>query len=499
MAELLKQTVTKKKSTGYYIRSVIGILIMFLFGLIPAPAPLTQTGMAVLGQFIGLIFLWTTVDMVWPTFVAIVAFGFVAVDVYPNSFALASVYEAAEQSVGNWVTVIVIGLLLFCEVLAETGLIRRIALAFLTSKFARRGAWPFTFMFLLATFVIGLFVDCTAVQIFLFALATEVFQILGVETEDKIAKVISIGITLCVIFTCAATPICHTMPILFMGIYGAIAQTTVNWLAYTAVCVPITIILFVIMYVFFRFIVRPDMSKLENIDYSKLEALRNPMTAKERFVAVVSVCLIIVWILPGVLSVTAPDAAITVFLNDITMLTPLLIVIVLFAIVRFDGEPVLDITKACGKMNWMVVWLLAGIMMIGTAMGEATTGISDWIMQVIAPMFSGISPMMVIVLLCIITTVLTNIANNIPVGIIMITIGVPLALQIGANPFVVAVAVSFCAIQGYTIPPAFVPVGTCYAYPYGGGKYMLRWGLLQTVITIVICALLMYPLASLFA
>ncbi len=498
MAETLTQGTKRKKDTGYYIRAAIGICIMIFFGMIPAPAPITQTGMIVIGQFIGLIFLWTTVDMVWPTVVAIVLFGFIAMDVYPASFALASVYEAAAQSWGNWVVVLVLGLLLLCEVLSESGLIRRIALAFLTSRFAKKGPWAFTFMFLLATFVIGLFIECNGVQVLLFALATEIFQMLGIGTEDKAAKVISIGITICVIISCAATPICHSMPLLFMGIYSAIAQTPINWIGYTAICVPIGIILMLLIFAFFRFVVKPDMSKLENIDYSKIEAMKTPMTSKERFVAVITVLLVIFWILPGFLGVLIPESPVSIALNNMTMLTPLLIALAIFAIIRFDGKPVLDLTKALGNIDWMVIMLLAGIMMIASAMGEPTTGISDWVMTIVAPMVSGLSPMMIVVLMCVIAVLLTNIANNIPVGIILITIGVPLALQLNANPFIVAVAVSFCAVQGYTIPPAFVPVGFCYAYPYGGGKYMLRWGLVQMVITAVVTALLMYPLGLLF-
>ena len=66
-------------------------------------------------------------------------------------------------------------------------------------------------------------------------------------------------------------------------------------------------------------------------------------------------------------------------------------------------------------------------------------------------------------------------------------------------PFVTAVAVSVSANLAFTIPPAFVPVGTCYAYPYGGGKYTLRWGIVASLVSIVITALLIYPLGMLFA
>ena len=126
----------KTRKAAYYIKSIIGLAIMLFFGYLPAPAPMTHLGMVVLGQFIGLLFLWTFVDMVRPTFAGIVMFGFIAQQIYPNSFALAGVYEAGMQSIGNWCTVIVIALLIFCEVLNETGIIRRVAFWFLTRKTA---------------------------------------------------------------------------------------------------------------------------------------------------------------------------------------------------------------------------------------------------------------------------------------------------------------------------------------------------------------------------
>lgn len=490
----------KKKDTAYYIKSIIGLAIMVFFGMIPAPAPITQVGMVVLGQFIGLIFLWTLVDMVWPTFAAIILFGFVATDIYPGSFALASVYEAGMQSIGNWCVIIVLALLLFCEVLSDTGIVRRVALWFLTRKIAKSSPWGFTFMFLLASLVVGLFMDVSGAQILFYALATEIFVLIGVETEDKWAKVISIGILVSVVISFAITPICHTMPILFMGIYSAIAGVGVNWLAYMAIAIPVGIILWLLMFLFMRYVVKPDMTKVANIDFDKIEALRpGPMSKKEKFVCVVSVLLIISWILPGFLGVLAPGAAITVWFDSITMLTPLLVVLVLFAIVRFDGKPVLDIAECCKKISWLMVLLLAGIMMIATAMGEATTGISDWVMMVFAPMVEGLSPFAMVALMAVISVVLTNIANNIPVGIVLITIGVPLCLQMGINPFITAVAVSVGSNLAYTIPPAFVPVGICYAFPYGGGKYTLRWGIVMALVAVVVCALLIYPLGLIFS
>lgn len=489
----------KTKTTAYYIKSLIGILIMVFFRYIPAPDPITPVGMAVLGMFIGLVFLWTFVDMVWPTFVGIILFAFIAYDVYPASTAQYGLYEAFSQAMGSFLVMNLLGLFLLCELLNEVGTIRRIALWFITTKTAKKSPWSFTFMYFLAVFVLGLFLNVTTALLLLLALTKEIFAIAKMTPEDRWTKAITIGTTFLLIITFASTPFCHDMPILFMGIYSGIAGVDVNWLAYIGICVPIAIVLFLLLVVFMRYVVRPDVSKLRSIDFDAINALRpGPMKRKEKFVVVTVICLFIVWIVPGFLSVLAPSAAITQWFNSITMAMPLLAAIVLFGIVHIEGKPVMDIGATAGKLKWGVIFFLAGIMMIGNAMGASTTGISAWISQEMTPLVSGLSPYAFVTLLCAASIILTNIANNVPVGIVFITVGVPLSIQMGINPYVTAVAIAFGANLAYCIPPAFVPIGICYADPYGGGKYTFRWGVVTTIASIAVCAVLLYPLSVLF-
>ena len=55
---------SKQKDIGYYVHSLIGIAIMFGFGHIVPPEPITAIGMQALGIFLGLIYLWSFVGTV---------------------------------------------------------------------------------------------------------------------------------------------------------------------------------------------------------------------------------------------------------------------------------------------------------------------------------------------------------------------------------------------------------------------------------------------------
>lgn len=55
----------KKFDVKYWIYTIIGLLFMFGFGMLPPIAPLTPVGMKVLGLFISVLFLWSTVGLAW--------------------------------------------------------------------------------------------------------------------------------------------------------------------------------------------------------------------------------------------------------------------------------------------------------------------------------------------------------------------------------------------------------------------------------------------------
>ena len=48
---------------------------MFGFGYLPPIGAITETGMQIVGIFLGLIWLWSTVEVIWPSILGIIALG----------------------------------------------------------------------------------------------------------------------------------------------------------------------------------------------------------------------------------------------------------------------------------------------------------------------------------------------------------------------------------------------------------------------------------------
>ncbi len=493
-----------KVDAAYIVKSVIGIAIMIAFRFIPAPEPITACGMALLGEFIGLIYLWSAVDMMWPTFVAMVLFGLDATVIYPNSWQQAGVYEAGQQSFGNWIAIFVMGCLLICFALEKAGTIRRICMWFVTRKVARKSPWMFTFMLILSALVIALFLDVAPAELFVLGVAHEMFDVMGFKKGDRWPRYVVVMIAFSAVIGFAMTPICHTLPILWMSIYASITGNPANIVAYVCAAAPVGAIIWALMMLWMKKVIKvdKDVPQLENVDWAKIDAMRpGPMDKREKIVVTVSILLIACWVVPSIISLLGPNNPLYPLYLAMARLADssfLFLAIALLAIIKVDGEPLLDLNEAFRKIEWLPVVLLAGIMMVAGAMGEASTGIPAWISTYIVPLVAGMNPYAMVALVCVLCVILTNVANNVPVGIIFVSAGVPMCLELGVNPFPLALGVCVAANLAYTIPPAYVPIGIAYADPYCNGKTVFKNGCYMAVVSMIICAIVIYPLANLF-
>lgn len=490
----------KSKVLPYYIHSIIGIAIMIFFQFIPAPAPITQVGMAVLGVMLGMIYLWTFVDMVWPSFAAMVMFGFQALVVYPNSWQTAGIYEAGMEAFGNWIAIFALGCMILTVALQKTGLIRRITYWFITRKVAKESAFGFSVMFLTATLVVSAFLDCVVAQFLMLGILHEIFDLFQFKKGDAWPRYMVMFTSFTVIIAFAMTPICHTAALLFMAVYTGITGVPANFLPYMAVGLPIGIVLFLLMLLYFRFAVKVDMSHFAEIDMDELESRRpGKMEVAEKIVGIVCMTVLILWLIPGFLSIIAPASAAYAFMsNTMTDTAWLFIAIALLSVIHVDGKPILNLREDLAKVDWGTYLFLASMMMIASSLGEDATGIGAFIAVNVVPLVIGMNPFLVVTLIAVMACVITNFFNNIPVGIIFTSVGVPLAIEMGINPFLVVVAICIGGNLAFTIPPAFVPIGVAYADPYCKGSTILKNGLVMTVICVVILFAMIYPLGSVF-
>lgn len=481
-----------------YLFTALGLSIMLTFPLLPVPEPITPTGWALIGLFVGMVILWSFVDLVWPTFIAVVMFGLIAQDIYPHSFQRAGIYEAGMQSFGNWIVIFVLGCLILTAALHKAGTIRRIAFWFLSRDVATKGLWNFTFMLLLATLVVGCFVDVLPVQIFMLGIAYEIFEDLGYEEGDAWPKLVVIGITFSSIISFAMTPISHPVPLLFLGVLSGISGEPVNLFLYMLVGVPLGLAIFMLMAAWFRYFFPLRESDFRKFNLDRIESMKPaPMDLREKLIVAVCVVVLMTWILPGIIMLAAPDSALNAITSKAGIVAPLFVAIALLGLVHIDGNPLVNLKSTLSELEWTPIIFLAAVIMVAGAMGQQTTGIPDWMKVNLVPLLDGLGPYAIIATIAVLCCVMTNFANNVAVGIVFIVTATPLALSNGMDPLYVGMAVCIGANLAFTIPPSFVPVGIAYASPWNSAGVMFRNGFAVMLISCLVLALLVYPISSL--
>ncbi len=477
--------------------TIIGILFMILFRFIPSYSTITSVGWAIIGDFVGCVILWTFVDLVWPFFLVLVVFGFDALTIYPASTQGAGIYEAGMQSIGNFIPVFIIGCLIFCVLLEDTGIMKRIAYFFISRKFAQKSGWSFSIMLLASSLFVVLFLDVTPVQIFFFTLCEEIFLAFGFKKGDAWPKFIVTSMSYILTIGFVMTPICHAMALLWMGIYAGLSGNSASILQFTMMAFPFGLILIGILLLYFRFIVKPDMSHFKDVNFNVLDSMDpGPWSKRELIVTIILILTVLGWLVPGVLDMVAPNLGITVFMDNLTHIGVLFISISAMCIINVDGEPICDLEKIFPRVQWGTVFLLASFSLIANAISQDACGIGAFLSNVFTPFVQNLGPWAFTAAIGIICVLLTSIMNQVPVGVIFMTVAIPICINSGFNPLIMAVTICLASSMAFTIPPACLTISICYANPWSKGNYILKHGLVLMIISMLMITAVAYPLGA---
>jgi di/tricarboxylate transporter len=128
----------------------------------------------------------------------------------------------------------------------------------------------------------------------------------------------------------------------------------------------------------------------------------------------------------------------------------------------------LKIEEAYRAIDWKIIFLLFGMLSIGLAL-EKTRGV-DWIAGGIFHSLGGWGPWVVLSVLYLAASVVTEFISNNAVAILFtpIAIQTAAALDVDARPFIIAVAVG--ASAGFATPIGY----QTHTLVYGAGGYLFR-------------------------
>lgn len=134
-----------------------------------------------------------------------------------------------------------------------------------------------------------------------------------------------------------------------------------------------------------------------------------------------------------------------------------------------------------GAVRWDVIFLLAGLIPLGTAMENS--GATEYLARPILAIGGNLSGYWILFFFYLVTTILTSILSNSAAVLLMIPIGIQVAQSLDLNTFAVTLAVTFAASNSFMTPIAYQTNTMVYA---PGGYRFIDFVRLGTPLSIIV-------------
>jgi di/tricarboxylate transporter len=152
----------------------------------------------------------------------------------------------------------------------------------------------------------------------------------------------------------------------------------------------------------------------------------------------------------------------------------------------------LTIEEAYKAIDWMIIFLLAGVLPMGLALEQsgATLWLADHVLQPLA----GYGPMMLLAVLYIITAVLTSAMSNNAAAAILAPIAFTAAASMNIDPRPLLIAITFAASTSFATPIGYKT--NTMVYSPGGYRFtdftrigvplnLIFWGIAVLLIPLI--------------
>lgn len=474
------------KPLKWYINCAITLAFMLLFRFIPAPAPLTPFGMTVAGIFIGMVYGWCTTNFFFPSIFALLLIGFT--EFTTPTGALGKMFS-------NPQVLQCLFLMLAMAILNATGVTAYLARWIVSRKALKGRPWLLIVMLFIGSIIIGLVGNVAGSVLVMWPLAKDIFKEVGYKKGDKTPAFVLFGIVITGMSASMTMPFQIATVSTFAFLYQASADaiTGFNGAAYIGVALPILILAVAIAMLVFRFVFKIDVEKLK-----KYEPKTDAVSTMERNQKIGLVLFIVLFLLLLGPSFIPASTAIGGFFNTLGAVGACMVVIAVACALMFKkGDLFVTFKQLSDQVAWGAIFLFGSAMALSGALNSPEAGISAFLSQVFAPVFSGMSPITFIFVFMLITLLATNVLTNAIVAAIMIPIGYNLCLLTGIDPIVMTALFAIVNTNAFLFPSGS-PAGALLHDNDGwiSKNRIYVWSIAYLIIILLLVVFAGYPLAN---
>ena len=357
------------------MHTIIAVVLYIIIGhVLPYSEPMTGMGMQLVGIFVMTVYLWTTVSTFWPSVLAVFMCG-------TTGYCTGTV--ALKECFGHGMTVFVAFMFMFNVAMNESGFSRRIALFFVTRKFVKGKPWLIMFMLMFSVWFVSAFVTSSAVYAMFLSIGEEMLKMTNCDGEDDDLPE---AMYCCMAWIDQAnqgsTPMSHTNVLLGMSFALTLFGYDIPFMTVMFVGLAACFVMFIVIWLEFRFLQRPNVQKMADLDIDALKATVPPMQKREKWVAGAFIVLIIMWVFPQTIMKIPGLEAFGTMLNRLGTYAPPLLIVAALSIIPCEGKPVLNLKDACTKINWGAWAMMAALMGMATFLGKSDYGVMPYLTEV---------------------------------------------------------------------------------------------------------------------
>lgn len=453
------------------------IILCFVGNFIPENDYINPQTLQILLIFLGVLILWLTIGIDWPSLLCMGALGFVDEIGFKNVFA---------SGFGNTTFIFLLFTFICTYALSKTSFIKRITLRFINLKIAKKHGLIFSFLFLFAVLLIGLFMSPSVLFVVVLPILKEIFSIAKIEKGEKIGKALMMGLGFTVSISSGMTTIAHVFPVLAINALGDIASP-ITTLTYMGFAIPVGLILFILMFIMLFVVYKPDTSKLINVDTTEIKQNLPKTTKADITTLVIFLIVIVLWIIPDIFKEFLPDFYSV--MNGLTIAMPPILGTVALCVIRFNNKPILKVDEAFKNVPWPSLVMCAATLALSAALTNKNIGLEQLIVgngtDDFATWLGTIGFITIALIFTIWALIQTNLSSNMVTATLVSSVAVAVLSGIEGFPlFTIVCIIGFAASLAFATPPSMPHIAIISGDDYCGTKEVLVFGSILMILAL---------------
>lgn len=466
---------------------IIGIIIMALGAVLPASAPLTDMGVRVLMIFVGMIYLWCTVNPIGGSLLALFA---VSVAGYQPFTAIL----ATAVSNQTWI-ITFFSIILFVSSI-ESGMPRYISHGIfkITQGIVTGRPMMLVFILMLASFVVSALTEIIPTILMFWGICYAIIEELHLEKKNPYSVLLIMATFLGATLGNAALPF-KGATIIIISAFEAASGMKLNYGTFLVVYLITGVIIMTLFCLGCKLLLRiktPDTIDGHILAKEKIEPMNT--SVKAHLVAILAFVILI--LLSSFLP--AGSAAKAWFTSIGTEGTAVLMLIFLFLFKDENGKSIVPIKKVMGALPWGAIFMVMGAVYMAGALKDAkVTGVIPWLKTILSPILGGHSEFIFMAIIVGLAMILTCFFHNGALGNMMMPVLFAVADASGYHSVAIAAILTMAINIAYLAPSASNWAPLLHANKeYVATKDIWTIGLFFEVLAFLIYIAIGYPLAT---